>query len=301
VSISLPARFWRFLLRKTFKEQRLTVAENRAQSVKNAKFMGRVPKDVAVQPVKAAGLRAVWLSPSGAEPGRVVLYLHGGGYVTSGIDSYHMLCGLLAHTLQMKILLPEYRLAPEHPFPAALDDALAAYRWLLAEGYQPSDILVAGDSAGGGLSVATVLALRDAHEPLPAAVVCLSPWTDLTFRGQSHVTQAEAEVLLKTDELRAWSAFYAGKENPANPLISPVYGDFHGFPPLFIQVGSAEILLDDARMLAAKAKSDGAQVTLKIWDGLWHVWQLLGDLIPENKPTFEEIRQFVRTQTPAPK
>ncbi len=290
--ISLRARFWRIILRKVFKEKPLTVEENRIRSASAAK-MTRTPKDVTIADVEADGIPAKWISPSNEKPGKVILHLHGGGYVTGGMDSHLMMCIPMSQTLKTKILLPEYRLAPEHPFPAAVDDAAKVYRWMLAQGYSPKDIIISGDSAGGGLSLAAVLALREAGDPLPAAIVCLSPWTDLTFTGKSHITKAEPDPLLLTDFLREWAACYVGTETPNNPLISPVYADFHNFPPLLIQVGSDEILLDDSRMLAEKAKSAGVDVTLTVWDKLWHVWPALGNLLPESKKAFEEIRDFI--------
>ncbi len=292
MSISLRARIWRVILRKVFKEKPLTIEENRVRSTSTAK-MTRIPKDVTVVDVDADDIRAKWISPTNENPGKVILHLHGGGYVTGSMDSHLMMCIPMAQTLKTKILLPEYRLAPEHPFPAAVEDAVRVYRWALAQGYQPQDIILSGDSAGGGLALATVLSLRDAGDPLPAAIVCMSPWTDLTFTGQSHLTKAKADCVLLTDVLREWAACYTGTETPKNPLISPIYADFHNFPPILIQVGSDEVLLDDARMLAEKAKSAGVDVTLKVWDEMWHVWPALGDLIPESKKTFEEIGQFI--------
>jgi monoterpene epsilon-lactone hydrolase len=286
MSLSLRSRFWRAFLHKTIKEQRLTIAERRAGSVKNAGFMNRVPKGVEVDTFEIDGIHVAQITPSNTHPDKIILHLHGGGYVTGGLDSHQMMCILMAQMLKIKVLLPEYRLAPEHPFPAALNDSLNVYRWLLAQGTQPGDIIISGDSAGGGLSVATVLSLRDDGGPLPAAVVCMSPWADLTLKSQSHITKAKTEVLLKKEVLREWALCYTEDANLTNPLVSPVYADFHGFPPLLIQVGSEEILLDDARMLADKAKVDG----------LWHVWQALGDLIPENKKAFEEIGQFVQSR-----
>jgi monoterpene epsilon-lactone hydrolase len=290
MTLSLRSRFWRMLLRTTFKEQRLTIAEERARAAKNARFMSRIPKGVKVEKIDIDGIRAAWIYPSNSEGEKVVLHLHGGGYVVGGIDSYQMMCGLMAQTLKTKILLPEYRLAPENPFPAAVDDALKIYRWLLVQGYQPGNIVISGDSAGGGLSIAAALSLRDAGDPLPAAIVCISPWADLTFKGPSHVNKAEAEALLTTGVLREWASCYVGKEDPENPLISPIYADFTNFPPLLIQVGSEEILLDDARMLVEKAKTDGVEV----WNGMWHVWHVLGNLIPESRQAFEEMRQFTQ-------
>ena len=293
MSISLRSRFWRALLRAAFKERRLSIPELRANGVKNSKMLGSVSKGMKIEKVDIDGIRAEWLVPVNASREKAILYFHGGGYVTGSIEDHRMMCGLLANSTEAKVLIPEYRLAPEHPFPAALDDSLKVYQWLLDQGYLSKNIIVAGDSAGGGLSVATVLALKERSGSLPAAVVCLSPWVDLTLKGQSHTTKAKAEAMLQTDVLREWALCYADESNLINPLVSPIYGDFHGFPPLLIQVGSEEILLDDSIMLTEKARADGVDVTLKVWDGMWHVWQALGDLIPENKKTFEEIGEFV--------
>lgn len=298
MSISFKSRFWRTILRATFKNKKLSIAELRANGVKNSKMLGEVSKNITVEKINMEGIQAEWLIPfsSSARSEKVILYLHGGGYVTGSIEDHRMMCGLLANATGVKVLIPEYRLAPEHPFPAALDDALKVYQWLLDQGYSSANMIIAGDSAGGGLSVATVLALKEKSGSLPAAVVCLSPWADLALTGQSHTTKAKAEAILNKDVLREWALCYTDESNLTNPLVSPVHGDFHGFPPLLIQVGSEEILLDDSTLLAEKARSAGVDVTLKIWDGMWHVWQALGDLIPENKKTFEEIGQFVQGQ-----
>jgi len=278
------------------KRQHRTITQYRASGEQNSRFSNRNPKNIVIEPFDIDGIHAEWINPAEADLNKVVLHLHGGGYVTGGINSHQAMCVLQAQTLKLKILLPEYRLAPEHPFPAALDDALMTYRWLLARGYKSSDIILSGDSAGGGLALATVLSLRNNKEPLPAIVICMSPWADLTLTNQSHITNAEAESILTMDTLKEWSLTYTAENNLRNPLVSPVYADFHNFPPLLIQVGSDEILLDDARILADKAKTDGVDVTIKIWDGMFHVWPALGDLIPESKKAFEEVKQFVDVQ-----
>lgn len=298
MSISFKSRFWRTILRAIFKNKKLSIAELRANGVKNSKMLGEVSKNITVEKINMEGIQAEWLIPfpSSTRSEKVILYLHGGGYVTGSIEDHRMMCGLLANATETKVLIPEYRLAPEHPFPAALDDALKVYQWLLDQGYLSTNMIIAGDSAGGGLSVATVLALKEKSASLPAAVVCLSPWADLALTGQSHTTKAKAEAILNKDVLHEWALCYTDESNLTNPLVSPVHGDFHGFPPLLIQVGSEEILLDDSNLLAEKANSAGVDVTLKIWDGMWHVWQALGDLILENKKTFEEIGQFVQSQ-----
>jgi len=298
MTLSIRARFWRFLLRKIYKERSLTIQQNRAQGAQMARYF-RIPREVIVARFALEGLPAAWIRPSVANSEQVLLHLHGGGYVTGSIDSHLMMCVPLAQTLQTNLLLPEYRLAPEHPFPAALEDALKTYRWLLAQGFQPQNIVISGDSAGGGLSLATVLALREAGDPLPAVVICLSPWADLTNSRQSHITKADVEPVIKTELLNEWAACYSEAANLKNPLVSPVYADFHNFPPLLIQVGSDEILLDDSLALATKARADGVDVMLKVWDGLWHVWPALGSLIPESGLAFEELGEFIRVKKAA--
>jgi epsilon-lactone hydrolase len=296
MSLSMQARIWRILLRSIFKNQHLSPEESREQDKKNARFMNRGQSGVNVKRVNADGIPAAWILPDNAQQDTVILHLHGGGYVIGGIDSHQMMCSVMAKRTGLNLLLPEYRLAPEFPFPAALEDVQKSYRWLLSQGYQPEKIIISGDSAGGGLAVSTVLALREANMPLPAALVCISPWADLTFKGQSHLAQIKSEVLLTTDKLLNWQRFYTAKEDPSNPLISPVYASFHDFPPLLIHVGSNEVLLDDARMLAQKAKDDGAKVTLKIWPEMWHVWHAVGELMPESRQAFDEIGQFIAFQ-----
>lgn len=285
--------FWRFFLRRMFKSKLMSIAENRAISLNNARWMNHIPKDVRVERFNMDEIPSAWIIPSVAENKKIILHFHGGGYVLGGIESSLVMCVLMAQTLKMKVLLPEYRLAPENPFPAAVNDALKIYRWLLAQGYDSKDIIVSGDSAGGGLCIAMTFSLRDAGEPLPYAVVCMSPWADLTFAGKSHITKEKVEPVLREDVLRMWAEAYCGGENTSHPLISPIYGNFRAFPPLLIQVGSDEILLDDSILLAEKVRADGGTVTLKVWDGLWHVWQALGGLLPESRRAFEEMGEFL--------
>jgi acetyl esterase/lipase len=185
-------------------------------------------------------------------------------------------------------------LAPEHPFPAALEDAEKAYGWLLAHDVQAENIFIAGDSAGGGLSLALTLSLRDSGKPLPAGVVCISPWTDLTMSSASHREKAKAEATLHPDNLRLWAYCYAGDGDLRNLLISPYFAEYEGFPPTLIQVGSAEVLLDDAKIVAEKAESAGVDMTLSVYEGMWHVWHTVGMLLPEGREAFEEIRQFMK-------
>ncbi len=273
----------------------MSIEESRALSLSAARRMNNIPAGVQVTRFEIDHMPAAWVIPDGAIQNKVVLHFHGGGYVLGGIESSQMMAIVMAQTLKMKTLLTEYRLAPEHPFPAAVEDGARAYRWLVAQGVRPQDITISGDSAGGGLSLAALMMLRDAGDALPSAAVCMSPWADLSFSGESHISKQKKEVVLRADMLRMWAAAYCGAARPDHPLVSPVYGGFFNFPPILIQVGSDEVLLDDALMLAKKAKADGADVTLKIWHGMWHVWQALGAALPESRQAFEEMGAFLRS------
>ncbi len=284
---------FRTLLKLLFK-RKATIAESRANSERSAKWMGKLPEEILVEKVSIDALNAEWVYTSKASEDKVILYLHGGGYIIGSADTHRMLCASLAQSTNAKVLLLEYRLAPENPFPAALDDATSAYRWLLIQQFKSENIIIAGDSAGGGLSLATVQKLRDDNQPLPAGVVCISPWTDLTMGFDSHRSKATADPILRADNLQLWASSYMGDANPRNPLISPAFADFSGFPPLFIQVGSEEVLLDDSLQVAEKAKSAGVDVTLKVWEGMWHVWHTAGNFLPESRAAFEEIGEFVK-------
>ncbi len=196
-----------------------------------------------------------------------------------------------------RVLAINYRLAPEHPFPAAVEDATAAYRWLLAQGIAPNRIVIAGDSAGGGLTISTLLALRDAKQPLPAAAVPISPWTDLAATGESLRTLAGKDPMVQAEPLKEMAKLYLGKADAKNPLASPLYADFKGLPPMLIQVGGAEILLDDAKRVADKAKAAGVMVELEVWDEMVHVWHVFAKLLPEGQQAIDRIGRFVREYT----
>ncbi|MBC8336544.1 MAG: alpha/beta hydrolase [Anaerolineales bacterium] len=283
---------FRTLLKLIFKKYG-PIEESRANSERSAKWMGKLPASITVEKVNSNGLNAEWIYNLDSDPEKVILYLHGGGYVIGNIALYRLLSATLSQKTKARVFLPEYRLAPEHPYPAAVDDAVAAYRWLLGEGFRAENIIIAGDSAGGGLSLAATLSLRAEGQPLPAGVICLSPWTDLSLSGESHQSKAKAEAMLLKESLRLWASSYAVEADLRNPLISPVFADFAGFPPLLIQVGSEEILLDDSVLLAENAKSADVDMTLTIYEGMWHVWQTLG-FLPESRAAIEEIGAFVK-------
>ncbi|WP_019949074.1 alpha/beta hydrolase [Hymenobacter aerophilus] len=253
------------------------------------------PWNVFVEDVDVEGIPGEWVRPAGAAPGRVLLYLHGGGYVLGSLNTHRALVGRLAQQCGVAALAINYRKAPEYPFPAALEDALTAYFWLLNQGHAPADIIVAGDSAGGGLALALLLALRDAAEPLPAAAVGLSPWTDLrlptaTLRSLSH----HESLLLEALEIRSWGPLYAAETPLSHPLVSPARAALHGLPPLLLQVSDAEVLGDDVRRFAEQARAAGTPVTLQIFDGLVHWWHLFWRFVPEADVALARVADFTR-------
>ena len=257
-----------------------------------------VASDITCEKVDAAGVPAEWVVAPGAERERVLLYLHGGGYVVGSVNTHRDLAGRLSRAAAARVLLIDYRLAPEHPYPAAVDDATTAYRWLLRHGATPARTAIAGDSAGGGLTVAALVALREAAEPLPAAGVCLSPWVDLEGIGESMTTKASVDPIVQRSGLLQFAQLYLGGANPRTPLAAPLYADLHGLPPLYIHVEAAETLLDDATRLAERAKAAGVDVTLEVWDEMIHVWHLFAAMLPEGQQAIERLGEYIRQRVP---
>ena len=253
----------------------------------------------ASTPVDAHGIPGEWITAADAGDARTLYYLHGGGYTIGSIDSHRALIARLSAAAGARAFAINYRLAPEHPFPAAVDDAVAAYRWLLERGVDPAGLVVAGDSAGGGLTVATLVALRDAGVPLPAAAVCLSPWIDLEGTGESATSRAAADPIIDGALIGEDARHYLGGANPRTPLAAPLYADLHGLPPMLIHVGDAEVLLDDATRLAERAKAAGVDVTLEVWDHMVHVWHFFAAILPEGQQAIDRVGAFVRERTPA--
>jgi epsilon-lactone hydrolase len=257
-----------------------------------------VPDDVLVRDVTAGGVPAHWLTAPGTDPGRVLLFLHGGGFEFGSVRSDGELAARLGRAAGMRVLFPEYRLAPEHPFPAALDDVLAAWHWLRTDqGLSAASLAVAGDSAGGGLAVALLVATRDAGQDLPAAAVLMSPTVDLTSSGASMTERVDQDPISTPAMLRQFAADYLAGTDPKTPLASPLFASLTGLPPLLIQVGTADLLLSDSERLAAAATDAGVDVTLQIGEGLPHVYQLLLGT-PEAAQATEEIGNFLRARVP---
>ena len=267
-----------------------TIAEQRSRQEKTARFV-RLPADIHCRPVEIHGMPAEWIAEVHADAG-VMLYLHGGAYALGSINVHREMVARLAEAAGIKALVINYRLAPEHPFPAALEDTITAYHWLLAQGYDPPRIAIAGDSAGGGLAIAALVALRDAGEVLPAAAVCISPWIDLTLSGASTHQNVSSDPILDPQSLAKYAGYYAGDLELTSPLISPLYANLEGLPPLLIQAGTHEILLDDATRLAENAHQAGVDVTLETWDGMFHLFQII-PFVPETQQSIAHIAGFV--------
>ena len=256
-----------------------------------------LPTGTHVEKVVAGRIPGEWISLPGADSERVLLYLHGGAYALGSCDSHRDMVARLSAASGVRALLIEYRLAPEHIFPAAVEDAVSAYRWLLANGTKPEHIIVAGDSAGGGLTLALLTALRDKGEPLPAGAALLSPWTDVSGASESMITNAELDPWLSGPAFNFVATLYSGNEDVRNPLISPVYADLHGFPPLFIHVGTDEVLLNDSTRLAERARAAGVTVHLHVWDDMWHVFQAFAYQLPEAQQAIDELGAFIHKQS----
>lgn len=254
-----------------------------------------LPGDVSYQVVDAAGVSAEWVRASKVREETVLLYLHGGCYATGSVETHRDLMTRLSIGSSMRVLGLKYRLAPLHPFPAAVEDASAAYRWLLETGVDPGRIALAGDSAGAALALATTLTIRDEGLPLPGAVVCLSPWVDLALTGDSMDIKAAEDTIVSREMLRGWGKLYLGDRDPRTPLASPLYAEFRGLPPPLIQVGSTEVLLDDSRRLAERASAAGVKVSLEIWPEMIHGWQNFAEILPEARQAIEHIGRFVRS------
>ncbi len=274
--------------------RRGTIAQARARLAAAQVLIPSPPAGAATQTVDAGGVGADRIVMPGSDRNRHVLYLHGGAYAVGSPSCYRHLTWRIAASARACVLAIDYRLAPEHPFPAALDDAVAAYRWLLAEGAAPRKLAIMGDSAGGGLTLAVLLKLRDDGLPLPAAAVALSPWTDLAATGASLARNARADPMLVAEMVPWLARHYLAGADPRNPYASPLYGDPAGLPPTLFHVGSDEILHDDAVRMADKMRAAGCSVELEVWRRMPHVWHLFAPVMPEAHRAIARIGAFVR-------
>jgi monoterpene epsilon-lactone hydrolase len=250
---------------------------------------------VSCERVSAGGVDGEWIAPSGASQDKAILYFHGGGFRLGSVASHRDLIARIAAASGCRALAINYRLAPEHRFPAALDDTVAAYRGMLDGGLKPENIAFAGDSAGGNLVLAAMLSLRERGLPLPVAGVQMSPWTDLAATGASYVSRADADPIHVRPMILALAKNYLGPDgDPRNPLASPLYADLRELPPLLIQVGDRETVLDDSTKFAEKARAAGVDVELQVWDGMIHVFQMFGAELAEARQAVDAIAGFLR-------
>jgi monoterpene epsilon-lactone hydrolase len=267
----------------------LTTMRDTVEEFYRANF--HLAEDVEVEAVFTP-VPGLWITtPAGRN--RSILYFHGGGYALGSSRAHAEMTSWIARAAQARVFVLDYRRAPEYRFPAALEDALLAYRWMVNSGTDPRTITVAGDSAGGGLTIALLTSLRDRGEPLPSSAACISPWVDLEMSGESIASKAALDPLLTRDGLQQFADWYLGGQDARNPLVSPLHADLHGLPPLLIQVGTSEILLDDAVRLAERARGAGVKVTLTRYEDMPHVWHVFASFLPEAREADREIGEFV--------
>jgi acetyl esterase/lipase len=291
--MSFQAKITKILLRLHFYRMLRNPYQKQRQIQTNfSRLTTRISKDIVFKSILAGQVSAEWVRAPKSKDNHVILYFHGGAYFSGSIITHRDYAARLAMATEMCVLLVDYRLAPEHPYPAAVEDAVEVFQWLLDEGYDPTKMIIAGDSAGGGLALATLVSLRDAGVILPAGAVCLSPWIDLTLAGESMTNKETVDFICRPDVLRQSAQMYAGNHDLKTPLISPLFADLQNLPPLLIHVGTEETLLDDSTRLAAWAGEAGADVDLHIWPGMFHMFQLVGYL-PEAKKVLVTVRDFV--------
>lgn len=291
-----------FFVRRAMKNKRPmdhSVAEARTALDRLSNSYLRKPAALTLSPVETDAIRGEWVSHMPQSQDSVIYYLHGGGYFWGSPKTHREITYRLATGIQGRVFALDYRLAPEHPHPAALEDAIAGYQWLLSELGSAARITVAGDSAGGGLALALLLALKARGLPLPAAAMLMSPWTDLTCSGQSMIDNAGKDPVFWPASLRHVAAWYADPDRLASPLISPLFGDLSGLPPVLLQVGSTEILLDDSRRLAEGLQAAGGRCRLDIWPDMVHVWHMASSFVPEGRQAIQDMAQFALEHAPS--
>ncbi len=263
----------------------------------SSRLSGPVPDNVAIVPQNIEDLDTEWVTLDNADQNRVILYLHGGGYVVGSAEGYRDVCWRLAEAAGCRVLFVDYRLAPENPFPAAVDDATAAYRFLLSEGFQPQHIAVCGDSAGGGLSMALLVNLKNLGLPLPACAMLMSPWVDLSGSGQSVTDNDGVDCMLTARSRNTMAQHYVGDRDRQAPLASPLFADLSGLCPITVHVGSEEVLLSDSTSLVEKVLSSGGIAELEVWKKMPHVFPIFAGRIPEGKIALDKMAEFCRKYT----
>ena len=300
---SFKSKMFNFLLRNRhlfqgkFKKEvfdfNSSIAGFRELCENGATRYAKIPKEITVKEQVIEGIKAEWLVPDGANHERLILYVHGGGYVSGSCSDHRGFVSKFAKNTGVTNLVYEYRLAPENPFPAALDDSVKVYQWLLKSGFKPENILIAGESAGGGLCLAILLALKEQNIPLPVAAVAISPWTDLTCSSESYRTKNKVS-LAPLNSWKVFSSYYIGNNQANNPLISPLFGDLKGLPPILINSGVDDELFEDGEKFYVKAKSAGVDITFTAGIGMVHCYPLLAPMFREATEAMAEIVTFIR-------
>ena len=252
------------------------------------------PADVRIERTDLGGVPSLRVLPPGVAQDRAILFFHGGGFVLGSARTHQELLSRLARSAGVQGIAIDYRLAPEHPFPAGLDDCVSAYAGLLATGMKPERIAFAGDSAGGTFVISTMLAARERGLPLPACGLCWSGWYDLTASSPSYVTNAERDYFVPPGFAQVAPKVYLQGADPRSPMASPIFGDLAGLPPVFIQVGEPEVLSDDARWLAQRLRDAGGEATLEVWPDMCHIWQFFGQMLDEGREATERSGEFIR-------
>ena len=301
--MSIRAKFLTLVMRYTVKRLLENISTDDPGKFRDdigaaARFAPRLPNEATVVAVEANGVPCEWISYGEPQRDQVHLYLHGGGYVLGLAAEHRELAWRLARQAAIRVFMVDYRLAPEYPFPAALEDATNSYRWLLEQGHDPENISVGGDSAGGGLCMALLINLRNQGLPLPNAALLLSPWVDLSCSGDSAGRNAVIDPILSPATLDKFARFYVGDRDMRAPLVSPVFADLKGLPPMLVHVGSTEVLLSDAERLVDRVNIVGGDAHLNVWPDMPHVFQLLANRIPEAKTAITELSEFLKSHMP---
>ena len=293
ISIIRNRHLFKLKLKPEVVDENFDVEKFREDIDKTSDKLNKVPGDIKVESLKIDDMYSELIIPEGANQDKIVMYIHGGGFISGSCHTHRMHVIKFAKVCGAKMLLFDYRLAPEHPFPSAVEDCISAYNWLLSEGNKPSNIIVMGESAGGTLTLSTLVALKDKGIEFPAAAVSISPITDLTCQADSFKTNAKKDIA-PMGSWTTWTGYYIADNDPHDSWLSPLMADLTGLPPIMIHVGTHEIHLDDARNFGIKADKSGVKVTLRIWEGMVHAFPLLSPLFPEAKNAMHEIGTYIK-------
>jgi monoterpene epsilon-lactone hydrolase len=296
---SIQSNLAKYFIRQLRQQSLHYINDVKALRIEQDKAFSKIrpPKNVQFKTIKIGQIGAEWVIPSASDhkfPNRVILYLHGGGYAVGSPFGYRGLVGKLVAETGISAINVDYRLAPEHPFPAGLQDAIQVYCWLLEEkGYNPEQVIFMGDSAGGGLTLSTLLKIKDIGLPQPLTAVVMSPWTDMSLSGDSIETHQDKDPLLLVEHARVWAQWYHAEVSPTNPFVSPLFGDYRGVAPIYIQVGTDEILLSDSLRMIEVAKTQNAPITVDIWENMMHVWHFGWPYVPEARQAIQKITKYI--------